>query len=368
VVVMRVGFLKERKEGERRFSCIPQLVKKYKEKGIDVLIERGGGELSFFSDSQYVSEGGMLADRSQILKECDVIISINPLSDEDINNLKGGQTLISLMWARTNKPYIEKIAGKGCSGFALELIPRTTVAQKMDVLSSQANLGGYQAVLTAASYFPGVFPMMVTPAGTLRPARVFIIGAGVAGLQAIGTARRLGAVVEAYDIRPEVKEQIESLGAKFFEIKIEGGFQTAGGYVTQVSEDVLKKQREALAKKLAECDVVITTALIPGKRAPLIVTKDMVEGMKPGSVIVDMAAEMGGNCELTQPGKIIQHNGVIIIGEVNLTSWVARSASEMFSRNVYEFIIHAFFSGKKIEEDDILKATCVVQNGKIMIN
>lgn len=362
---MKIGFVKEVRENERRFGCVPGVISLYKKKNCEVYVERGGGEGAFYDDVSFKEAEAVVVPRQDILKECDVIVSINPLPDADFTILKGGQVLISLMWARANPEYLKKIAEKGCTGYALELIPRTTVAQKMDVLSSQANLGGYQAVITAAHYYTSVFPMMVTPSGTLKPAKVFIIGAGVAGLQAIGTARRLGAVVEAYDIRPEVKEQIESLGAKFFEIKIEEGFETGGGYVTKISEDVLRKQREALGNKLAECDVVITTALVPGKRAPLIITKEMVEKMKKGSVIVDMAAEMGGNCELTQAGKTIIHNGVVIIGETRLPSFVARSASEMFARNIYEFIVHAFFSGKNPEEDDILKSTLVVDKGKI---
>lgn len=365
---MEIGFVSEsREKGEKRFACSPQVAYLLKQKGHNVLIERGGGVSCLFSDDEFIKNGANILSREEILGRADIIVSIYPLKDEDLANLKGGQTLISLMYARINREYLQKISNKKCSGYALELIPRTTIAQKMDVLSSQANLAGYQAVITASYYYGGVLPMMVTPAGTIKPAKVFIIGAGVAGLQAIGTAKRLGGVVEAYDVRPEVKEQIESLGAKFFDIKIEGTVESKGGYVTQLSEETLRKQREALKNKLAECDIVITTAQVFGKKAPIIITKEMVEAMKAGSVIVDLAAETGGNCELTRPDEIIFHNGVTIIGDTKLTSKVARTASELFAKNVYEFILH-ILGKKELEKDEIVKGALVVKDGQILIS
>jgi len=361
---MRIGIPKESKPGEKRVAVTPEIVKDFIKKGYEVCAESGCGAGSSFSDDLYVSAGAKVVNTAEVFSS-DVVLKINPPSLEEVEKMKPGAVLISLLFAATNPGLIEAISKKGISAFSLDAIPRISRAQKMDVLSSQANLAGYKAVLMAANTIGKIFPMMTTAAGTIRPCKVVIFGAGVAGLQAIATAKRLGAVVEVSDIRPETKEQVESLGGKFIEVKGDDSIKIEGGYVKNVSEDFLKKQQEVIARHVKEADVVITTALIPGKKAPVLVTRAMVESMRPGSVIVDMAVEQGGNVEGSELNKTVVKNGVTIIGEGNLPSLLPTNASELFARNIQAFLYHLSDSnGFRWEmEEEITKGSLIVHKG-----
>lgn len=374
-IPMIAGVLKETYPGERRVALVPGTVHALQKKGFVVHVESGAGFEAGFTDAMYEQEGAVMCSRSDILSKSDVILQIravgtNPQSDaEDVKLLKKGAIVIGLMDALTNKDAVETLRAAGVMAFALELVPRISRAQAMDVLSSQANIAGYKAALITADSLPKMFPMMMTAAGTITPAHVLVIGAGVAGLQAIATCNRLGAVVSAYDIRPAVKEQVKSLGAKFVELELETGeAETEGGYAKAMDEDFYRKQRALLAKVVAENDAVITTAAVPGKKAPVLVTGDMVEGMKPGSVIVDMAAETGGNCELTRAGETVEHNGVRIYGPLNLASSIPFHASQMYSKNISNLVL-LMVKDEEIKinmEDEIIKESLVVDDGKVV--
>jgi NAD(P) transhydrogenase subunit alpha len=372
---MIAGVLKETYPGERRVAIVPAAVNTLQKKGFVVHVERGAGFEAGFTDAMYEHEGAIISGRSEIISKSDAILQIrvlgtDPSADaEDLKLLKKGAIVIGLMDALTNREAVESLKSAGVTAFALELVPRISRAQAMDVLSSQANIAGYKAALITADSLPKMFPMMMTAAGTITPAHVLVVGAGVAGLQAIATCNRLGAVVSAYDIRPAVKEQVKSLGAKFVELELEtGDAETEGGYAKAMDEDFYRKQRALLARVVAENDAVITTAAVPGKKAPVLVTEDMVAGMKPGSVIVDLAAETGGNCELTQAGKTVEHNGVRIYGPVNLASSVPYHASQMYSKNISNLVL-LMVKEEEIKinmEDEILKESLVAEDGKIV--
>ena len=373
---MKIGILKETFPGERRVALIPTLLPNVSKAGLEVLIEAGAGDEAGFPDEKYREQGAQIAGaRADVLDAADILLQVRTLGANpeagraDLERMRAGQTVIGHAEPLSARDEIQALADAGLSLFAMELMPRITRAQSMDVLSSMATISGYKAVLLAAGTLPRMFPLMMTAAGTLAAARVLIVGAGVAGLQAIATARRLGAVVEAYDVRPVVKEQVESLGAKFVELDLETeAAEGAGGYAKAQDEDFYKRQQEAMGKVVAGNDVVITTAAIPGRKAPILVTADMVAGMTPGSVIVDLAAERGGNCERTRPGETVVEGGVTILGPVNLPATVPYHASQMYARNLVTFLTHLVKEGNlEIDmEDEITRGTLVTREGQII--
>jgi len=369
---MLIGVPKETFPGERRAALVPASVKKLVGLGLDVVIEAGAGVASGFADDHYADAGARIeADRKALLGSADMVLRIRKPPVEEIELLKKGAIHASLLDPFNEKALIDSLASSGISAVSMEMVPRSTRAQKMDVLSSQANLAGYVTVIVAARESNKIFPMMMTPAGTISPAKVFVIGAGVAGLQAIATAKRLGARVTAFDTRPVVAEQVQSLGGKFLEIDLGETGQTDQGYAKELTEEQLAKQRAGQKDAIAESDVVITTAQLFGRRAPRIVDGDMVAAMKPGSVIVDMAVDSGGNVEGSEPGEIVEKNGVKIVGLSNLPAEVARNASEMFSNNLFN-LIDEFWDKESGTfgldlEDDILKS-CVITHGGEIVN
>ncbi|HUG93657.1 MAG TPA: Re/Si-specific NAD(P)(+) transhydrogenase subunit alpha, partial [Planctomycetaceae bacterium] len=343
---MKLGIPRETFPGERRVATVPSTAAALAKAGWEVLVESAAGESAGFRDDAYTAAGArVLADRAAVFAESDVIAQVRAAGanreagSADLERLRDGQVLVAMCDPLSEPQPLAGIAARRAVCFALELLPRITRAQSMDVLSSMATVAGYKAVLLAADTLPRMFPMRMTAAGTITAARAFVVGAGVAGLQAIATAKRLGAVVRAYDVRPAVKEQVESLGGRFVQLELETtGAEAAGGYAREMDEDFYHRQRELMGKVVADSDVVITTAAIPGKQAPVLVTADMVRRMAPGSVIVDLAAERGGNCELTRPNETLVDNGVTIIGATNLPSLIPYHASEMYSRNVAAFL------------------------------
>ena len=373
---MIVGVPRESFPGERRVALVPAVIPNLAKAGLEVLVEAGAGFEGGYSDSEYEAKGAKLtASREEVFARADIIVQVlcygsnDSTGASDLPLLRRGQFLIGFLRPLGVLETVQGIALTGVASFAVELMPRTTRAQGMDALSSMATACGYKAVLIAADTLPRIFPMLTTAAGTITPARVLVIGAGVAGLQAIATARRLGAVVSAYDVRPVAKEQVQSLGGRFVELPLEvKDAQDAGGYAKAQDEAFYQRQRELLAKVIAESDVVITTAVVPGKKAPVLVTKEMVSGMAPGSVIVDLAAERGGNCELTKCGEKISVNGVSIIGWINLASSVPYHASQMYSRNVTNFLLNMVKDGKVNVnmQDDIVSSTLVTEGGEIV--
>lgn len=372
---MIIGVTKETFPGERRVALVPASVAALRKTNNDVLVQQGAGVEAGFPDQAYADAGArIVADRGEILSTADILLQVraavaNPVAGQaDLERLRKGQLLIAQCDPLSDPQAMVQLAGRQAVVFALELVPRTTRAQSMDVLSSMATIAGYKAVLLAASHLPQMFPMMMTAAGTLAPARVFIMGAGVAGLQAIASARRMGAVVQAYDVRPIVKEQVQSLGAKFVEMELESA-EGQGGYAREMGEEFLRKQRELMLKVVAESDVVITTAAIPGKKAPLLVTAEMVKAMPAGSVIVDLAAERGGNCELTRPGETIRVEGVTILGPLNVPSDIPKHASQMYSNNLTSFLKLLVNKEGKLTlnlSDDIIQGTLVTHQGQVV--
>lgn len=373
-----LGVPRETFPSERRVALVPAAVTALAKAGVSVLIEPGAGVEAGFSDGMYAAQGAAVAaDRDDLFRQADVIAQVralgaNPAAGRaDVERLRAGQTLIASCDPLSEPQPLADVAGRGATVFALELLPRITRAQSMDVLSSMATVAGYKAVLMAADRLPRMFPMMMTAAGTITPAKVLIIGAGVAGLQAISTARRLGAVVRAYDVRPAVKEQIESLGGRFVELPLEAG-QTEGasGYARAMDDDFYRRQRELLGRVVGESDVVIATAAVPGKRAPILVTADAVRSMAPGSVVVDLAAERGGNCELTRPGDTVVEHGVTILGPINLAATVPYHASEMYSKNVSTFLLHLVKDRQlaldRDDDDPIICDTLVTRGGELV--
>jgi len=365
---IKIGVLSETLQGERRVALVPDVAAKLAASGFEMVVEMGAGEQAGFTDDAYRKAGVAIeADRHALLGGADVMLSVQPPRLEDVAQLRVGAITMSFLQPTTQGTLIEALATHSITAFSLELIPRISRAQSMDVLSSQASLAGYKAVLMAANRLGKFFPMLMTAAGTIPPAHVLVLGAGVAGLQAIATARRLGAVVEAYDVRPAVKEEMKSLGARFLELELQGQ-EGEGGYAREQSQEFLTKQRELLTEHVAAADVVITTAAVPGRRAPLLVTALMVKGMRRGSVIVDLAAETGGNCEVTQPGQVIEADGVWVDGTTNVPSTMALHASQLYARNVTHLLQHLISNGKvKLDfEDEITRGCCVTHDGQVV--
>jgi len=370
---LSLGVPKETAPGERRVALTPTALPALVKAGVRIVIETGAGEAAGFPDSAYTDKGAETADRDEVF-QADIVAMVRVMGGDpqspDLERLRFGQVVIGMAAPLSATELVTAVAGRGATLFSLELLPRITRAQAMDVLSSQANVAGYKAVLLAAEALPKMFPLMTTAAGTIAPARVFVMGAGVAGLSAIATARRLGAIVSAYDVRAAVKEEVESLGARFVELPLDTG-QDGGGsgaYAQQMSDETLRKQRELMAKTVAGSDVVITTAQVQGKKAPVLVTADMVAGMEPGSVIVDLAADQGGNCELTKPNRTVEVNGVRVIGAVNLPSTIPYHASQTFGKNVANFVGLLVKEGKLAMdlEDDVVRESMVCQDGEIV--
>ncbi|MSQ79296.1 MAG: Re/Si-specific NAD(P)(+) transhydrogenase subunit alpha [Flavobacteriaceae bacterium] len=365
---MKIAILKETKPDEKRVALSPTVAGALTKAGYEILIESGAGNASSFEDSVYQTAGAtVVADKAALIAQADVVAKVNPWNDDEVATMKSGQVALSILFHLVNTDLVKKLADKGVSAFSMDAIPRISKAQSMDVLSSQSNLAGYKAVLLGANEMTKIFPMLMTAAGTVTPAKVLIFGIGVAGLQAIATAKRLGAQVEATDVRPETKEQAESLGAKFIEVKSEGA-KAEGGYAKEVSEEYQQKQKEAVNKSLSMADLVITTALIPGRPAPKLITEEQVKLMKYGSVIVDMAAEQGGNCALCEAGKNVVKHGVTIVGATNLPSTLATNASELYAKNLSTFLQYlATKDGFKWElEEEITKGTLITHGGAIL--
>ncbi len=370
---MKVAVLKERRADERRVAASPETVRKMKGLGLDVVVESGAGAGASIPDQAYQDAGAVLAaDRATALSGADVVISVQRPDPADIPLFKEGAALIGLLAPYADKDQLKTIAERKIQAFSLELVPRITRAQSMDVLSSQSNLAGYRAVLDAAYEFGRAFPMMMTAAGTVPPARVCVIGAGVAGLQAIATAKRLGAIVSAFDVRAAVKEQVQSLGATFIEVDeaASKGAETAGGYAKEMSEEYKQKQAAKLAETLKKTDIVICTALIPGRPAPVIVTEAMVRDMKPGSVIVDLAVEQGGNCPISEKGKVVEKHGVKLVGHLNVPSRIAVDSSALYARNVLTFLSPLIDKETKAltvdRKDEIVAATLLTEGGAVV--
>lgn len=373
---MIVGVPKESYPGERRVGLVPMVVPTLMKAGFEIVIEAGAGLGAGYPDTQYTEKGARIfADRAAVFSAADIVVQVlcygsnDATGAADLPLLRRNQVLIGFLRPLGSQEMIRQIADTGVTSFAIELIPRTTRAQSMDALSSMGTVCGYKAVLIAAETLPRFLPMLTTAAGTITPARVFVIGAGVAGLQAISTARRLGAVAMAYDLRPSAKEQVQSLGGRFIELPIEAkDAQDARGYGTQQDESFYQRQRELLGRVVAESDVVITAAVIPGKTPPILVTADMVKGMAPGSVILDLAAERGGNCELTRAGETVIAHGVTILGRINVSSGVPYHASQMYARNITAFLLHLVKDGKLRTdlEDEIIRETLLTQGGQMV--
>lgn len=372
---MKIAVVKEIREGERRVAAVPETCKKLAKAGIRVGVESGAGESAFFPDDAYREAGATVeTDAAALLGSADFVLKAQPpdfnpaLGKHEADLMREGAMLLTTLAPGRYPEVVEKLAARRISAFSADRIPRISRAQSMDTLSSMANIAGYKAVLIAANLLPRYFPMLMTAAGTVFPAKVFVIGAGVAGLQAIATARRLGASVEATDTRPAVKEQVESLGARFAGVEAGESAEDASGYAKELSADFYRRQAELLAERCAAADVVITTALIGGVKAPRLITAEMVRAMKPGSVIVDLAAEAGGNCELTRPGETVAERGITICGPLNLPSELPQHASILYSRNLTSFVL-AFWKDGRFDldlEDEILRAALVTHEGKVI--
>jgi H+-translocating NAD(P) transhydrogenase subunit alpha len=371
-----IGVPKESYPGERRVALVPMVIPNLAKAGFEIVVQAGAGVEAGYPDALFIEKGAkILPDRAAVFAQADILIQVLCYGSNDITGkadlplFRHGQVLIGFLRPLGTLEVIQQIAQTGVTSFSVELMPRSTRAQSMDALSSMGTICGYKAVLMAADTLPRLFPMLTTAAGTITPARVLVIGAGVAGLQAIATARRLGAVISAYDMRPAAKEQVQSLGGRFVELPIEAkDAQDARGYGTAQDESFYARQRELLARVIAESDVVITTAVVPGKKAPVLITADMVKGMAPGSVILDLASERGGNCELTQSGKIVVEHDVTIIGRINIATEVPYHASQMYARNVTAFLLHLVKDGKLQFDlqDEITRETLVTRDGEIV--
>jgi NAD(P) transhydrogenase subunit alpha len=363
---MKVGVAKESAPGETRVAIVPDTARRLVDDGVEALVERGAGDGATFADAAYEQAGARVVSAEALYAEADVVCKVRKPSDEEIARLREGQVLLALLQPLADPELIRVLAGRGVTAFSLDSIPRVTRAQPMDALSSQSTAAGYKAAILAAEHLGKFFPMLTTAAGTIPPAKVLVLGAGVAGLQAIATARRLGAVVSAFDVRPVVKEQVESLGATFLELDVEGA-EGVGGYAVALAEDQHEREQQLIAHHAAESDAVITTALIPGRPAPELVTEEAVRGMRPGSVIVDLAAEAGGNCAMTKPGETIVSDGVTIVGLTDLAATMPVHASQMYSRNVQAFLALIVKDGALALdfEDEIVRDTCVAHGGKV---
>ncbi len=362
---MRISVPREIGPEEKRVGVVPETVKRMVKKGVEVVVESGAGEGARFPDEEYKEAGATIEPSAEaLLATADVVVKVQQPTLTEIAKTRERAALISLLYPLVNLDLVQTLAARKITAIAVDSIPRITLAQMMDVLSSQATVAGYYAVIMAAHALPKFFPMLMTAAGTIPPAKVLVLGAGVAGLQAIATAKRLGATVEAFDVRKVVKGQVESLGAKFVEVDMEEDAQTASGYAKEVSEEYKRKQAELVHRRIAQCDACITTALIPGQRAPILITEEMVKEMRPGSVIVDLAAEQGGNCSLTEPGAEVVKHGVAILGLLNLPSRLPVHASQMYSRNMEKFLLHLLGKdGLKIDLEDEITRGCVITHG-----
>ena len=366
---MIAAVLKETISGEKRVAATPKTVKELINSGITVRVQSAAGEHSFFSDQDYQNAGAeVVTEITDLLNGVNIVLKVAPATLEEMDAMPNDITYISLFQTTKRAEQVRKLSAKNITGFSMHLIPRTTLAQSMDAISSQANIAGYKSVLIGAAHLPVYMPLLMTAAGTIPPAKVLILGAGVTGLQAIATAKRLGAQVESFDVRPEVKEEVESLGAKFVAVESDGNDGVGeGGYAKETSEDYKIRQREMIKKHIAKSNLVITTALVPGSPAPLLIPTEMVNGMKPGSVIMDLAAENGGNCELTKGGEIINYNGVMIDGTINLPSSMQVHASQLYAKNIFSFVNYLIKEGQLIidEEDEIISGAMFTHQGKI---
>ncbi|MDP9491349.1 MAG: Re/Si-specific NAD(P)(+) transhydrogenase subunit alpha [Actinomycetota bacterium] len=363
---MRVAVPKETTPGERRVALVPEIVKRLAGGGFELAVERGAGEAASFADQEYETAGAQIVGRDDLFRGAEGVVKVQKPSAEEVELLPEGSILIAFLQPLTDREGIERLTKRGVTGFALESIPRITRAQPMDALSSQATVSGYKAVLLAADRLPRFFPMLMTAAGTVAPAKLLVLGAGVAGLQAIATARRLGAVVSGFDVRPVVREQVESLGATFLDLGIVGE-ETSGGYAQELSDEEQRRQQEELERRVPDFDVVVTTALIPGRPAPKLIPASAVKAMRMGSVIVDLAAEAGGNCELTEPGEEVVREGVTLVGHTNLPSTVPVHASQLLARNVHALLTHLAPDGELALDwdDEITVGACVTRHKEV---
>jgi proton-translocating NAD(P)+ transhydrogenase subunit alpha len=368
---MRIGVPKESSEGEQRVALVPEVVRKLagEDRGLEVVVERGAGAGALLPDALYEEAGAQMVEDAGAVYDAEVVVKVAPPSSEEIGRLRSESVVIGFLQPLTAGEAIRALAQTGATSFAMEAIPRISRAQSMDALSSQANIAGYKSVLIASTEIGRFFPMLMTAAGTIRPATVLVLGAGVAGLQAIATARRLGAVVQGFDVRAAVKEQVESLGAHFLEFDLGGDLEGAGGYAKELTPEQQARQQELMAEAIGKVDVVITTAAVPGRRAPVLVTEDAVKLMKPGSVIVDLAAETGGNCELTEAGKTVVRHDVKILGPLNVASTMAEHASQLYSRNI-ESLLGLMITeegGLSLDfDDEVIAGACITRDGEIV--
>lgn len=365
---MILGVLKEKK-GETRVSLVPEVVKQLSQMGVTVWVEAEAGQFSLVSDQEYEEAGAVIQSAGAILQQAQIILQIHPFTDAQIGQIPPRTVLVGIYQPLWHPLQMQQWADRQYTVFSLDSIPRTTRAQSMDVLSSQANIAGYKAILLAAYRYARYFPMLMTAAGSIAPARVMVLGAGVAGLQAIATARRLGAVVEVFDTRPAVKEEVMSLGAKFIEVEGAADSSQAGGYAVEQSEEFQRKQKDRIAESIAKADIVVTTAQIPGKKAPVLITKEMMNQMKRGAVIIDIAAATGGNTELTVNDQTVQYNGVTVIGDSNLPAAMPADASKLYARNVMNFLKLIIDKNGQLQlnfEDDIVKGTCIAHDGLVV--
>jgi len=365
---MKIGVIKEIEFGERRVALIPEVVSRLTKSGLEVLVESHAGELSFFADSTYVEAGAkIITDKSALINESDILLKVGAPREEEVSMFKQGQITIGFLNPLGRPELIRRLAHQGVTAMSMEMIPRSSRAQSMDALSSQASIAGYKAVLIAAAALPKYLPMLTTAAGTIPPAKVVVLGAGVAGLQAIATARRLGAQVEAYDIRPAVREEVQSLGAKFIDVTLQEDTTAAGHYAKEISEAAKQHAQVILAKHIKDADIVITTAQVPGRKAPVMVTDPMIAQMKSGSIIVDLAGEQGGNCEGTVAGKDVNCHGVTIISPINLPASMPIHASQKYAKNLLNLLNHLIKKGElQLDfDDDIISSTCITHAGEI---
>lgn len=365
---MKIGVIKETKEFERRVALTPDVVKQLLKKEYAVLIEKGAGESSYFSDKDYTDAGASVLSQEEVYSGADLLLKVNAFTTAEIAKMKTGSACISYMYAYNQPEMVEAMIEKKISSFSMDAVPRISRAQKMDALSSQANLAGYKSVILSSNYLGKIFPLMMTASGTITPARVLIFGAGVAGLQAIATAKRLGAIVEVSDVRPETKEQVESLGGRFLTVEGVEAVKVEGGYASEVSAEFLQKQKQLVQDKIKEADIVITTALVMGKKSPILVTEEMVKSMKMGSVILDMAVETGGNCEISEINKTVVKHGVTIIGESNLPSLLPTNASQLYATNISTLLLHlSTKEGLKLDrEEEIIKGVLITHEGELV--
>ncbi len=362
---MKIGILKEKNDA--RVAMIPEIAKKFIEENNQLFIESGAGDLAYLDDEAYKEVGATIKSREEVFAESDIIIAINPIAEEELGKIAEGKIIVSLFQPFADQTVLDDLSKHKLTALSLDMIPRITLAQSMDVLSSMASVAGYKAVIKAMDHLPRYFPMLTTAAGSIPPSKVLVLGAGVAGLQAVATSRRNGAVVEAFDTRLAAKEEVESLGAKFVEVEGATDDKAAGGYAVEQSDDYKKRQQELIQEKASKADIIITTAQLRGRPAPLLVSKTTVENMKPGAVIVDLASSTGGNCELSEDNKVVNHNGVIIIGDSNLQATMPQHASQLFSKNIQNYF-KTFLTDGAINidlENEIMKSSCIVFQGEV---